>query len=89
MFKNIILKEQKEIAELLQCEVVQKVKYLGVELSPKNIDRYKNNYVKTWNKIKADMIKWNKMQLSLLGRIATIKNEHFTQKQNVKILEGD
>lgn len=73
MFKNVSAKEQQGIVELAQCEAVQKVKYLGVELSPKNIDLYRNNYVKLWNKIKMDLLRWNKLQLSLLGRIATVK----------------
>lgn len=29
--------------------------------------------MKVWNKVKTDLIRWNKMQLSLLGRIATVK----------------
>lgn len=35
MFKNITMMGQKEIAELIQCEIVQKIKYWGVELSLK------------------------------------------------------
>lgn len=63
--------EQKEIANLTKCEIVQKIKYLGIELMNKNIDLYQNNYLKVWNKFQEDMIKWNK--LKLLGRIAVIK----------------
>lgn len=41
-------------------------------VSGKNVDLYKNNYVKLWDKIK-DLIIWNRFGLSLLGRIVLIK----------------
>lgn len=56
-----------------RCEVVHKVKYLGIDLSNKNIDLFKNNYEKTWRKIKEDLLKWNNQNLSVLGSIATVK----------------
>lgn len=55
------------------CEVAQKVKYLGVELTNKNLRLLKNKYEKMWKKIDEDLIKWNQQNLLLLGRIATIK----------------
>lgn len=71
--KNIEKEEQEEIVKLTQCEAVQTVKYLKVDLTNKNIDIYKNNYIKLWNKIKKDMVRWNSLNLSFLGRIAVIK----------------
>lgn len=58
---------------MTKCEVVHKVKYLGIDLTNKNIDLYKNNYEKIWRIIKEHMLKWNKQNMSLMGRIATIK----------------
>lgn len=53
--------------------MVQKTKYLGVELTMRNIDLYKNNYEKLEKQVEKDLIKWNKLKLSLLGRISVIK----------------
>lgn len=71
--KNIRREEQWEIQGISRCEIVQKVKYMGVDLTNKNIDLLKNNYEKLGKKINEDLLKWNQLNLSLLGRIATIK----------------
>lgn len=55
-----------------ECEVAHKVKYLGIDLTNKNINIFKNNYEKLWKKIKEDLV-WNQQKLSLMGSIATIK----------------
>lgn len=73
LFKDIGGKEQEEIGKMSNCEVAQKVKYLGIDLTSKNIDIFKNNYEKLWRRIKEDLILWNHQKLSLMGRIATIK----------------
>lgn len=59
LLKNIQKKEQADIQKLSGCIVAQKVKYLGIDLTNKNIDLLKNNYLKVWEKIKEDTIKWN------------------------------
>lgn len=41
LMKNIRKKEQDEVANMIQCEVVQKIKYLGIDLINKNIDLFK------------------------------------------------
>lgn len=64
---------EEKIEKMTGCEVVNKVKYLGIGLTNKNIDLFKNNYEKNWKRIKEDMLNWNKHNLSLFGRIATIK----------------
>lgn len=56
--------------------MVHKTKYLGMELTMKNIDLYQNNYEKLWKQIKKD-IKWNKLSLSMLGKISVIKMNVF------------
>lgn len=50
--KNIRKYEQEIIEKRSECEVAQKIKYLGIELNSKNIDLFKNNYIKTQKKIK-------------------------------------
>lgn len=65
--------EKEKIQERSGCKVVNKVKYLGVEITNKNIDLLNNNNGKLWKDVKKDLLKWNKLKLSLLGRIATIK----------------
>lgn len=37
---------------------------------------FQNNY-KTWNEFKKDVLRWNKLILSLSGRISEIKNGVF------------
>lgn len=34
---------------------------------------FQHNYVKTWNEIKNNMSRWDKVQLLLLGRISVMK----------------
>lgn len=46
MCKNMTNTRQKESSSLTGCEIVDKVRYLGVNLTMKNIDFFKNNYVK-------------------------------------------
>uniref|UniRef100_A0A670IRT8 Reverse transcriptase domain-containing protein n=1 Tax=Podarcis muralis TaxID=64176 RepID=A0A670IRT8_PODMU len=62
-----IMQQQTEI------EVVKKVKYLGIWLTSKNIDLFKNNYEPVWNGIRKDLEVWGRMKLSFWGRISTIK----------------
>lgn len=73
LLKNIKKNESIQIQEISKCEVTQKAKYLGVYLTGKNVDLFKNNYEKVWKEIKSDLEKWNQQYLSLLGRISLIK----------------
>lgn len=52
---------------------MDKVKYLGIKLRNKNIDLMKNNYEELWKEMKKDLIRWNSLNLSLLGRISSVK----------------
>lgn len=58
--------KQEELNKSTKCEVVNKTKYLGVN----NEEKY---YLKIIEKlgiqIDKDMIKWNSLNLSLMGRI--------------------
>uniref|UniRef100_A0A670IBL2 Reverse transcriptase domain-containing protein n=1 Tax=Podarcis muralis TaxID=64176 RepID=A0A670IBL2_PODMU len=75
--KMIVKNMEQNMIELMQqqteIEVVKKVKYLGIWLSPKNIDLYQNNYVPIWKGIKKDLEVWSRMKLSFWGRISTVK----------------
>lgn len=44
MYKNVGKEEEKEIQILTGCEVVDKIKYLGIYISKKLIELFKNNY---------------------------------------------
>lgn len=52
MCKNMTNAQKLKLSEISQCEVVQKVRYLGIEMMMKNIDLYKNNYEKIWKQKK-------------------------------------
>uniref|UniRef100_A0A803T1R0 Reverse transcriptase domain-containing protein n=1 Tax=Anolis carolinensis TaxID=28377 RepID=A0A803T1R0_ANOCA len=66
-------KEKEELSQKTGIEIALQAKYLGINITMNNKDLYKNNYEKTWNKIKNDLKKWMNLDISLLGRIATIK----------------
>uniref|UniRef100_A0A670J1I6 Reverse transcriptase domain-containing protein n=1 Tax=Podarcis muralis TaxID=64176 RepID=A0A670J1I6_PODMU len=61
------------IQQQTQIEVAKKVKYLGIWVTSKNIDLYKNNYDPVWNEIRKDLEVWGRLKLSFWGRINTIK----------------
>lgn len=69
MGKNMKKLKQEELSRKVGCEITTKVKYLGINMTMKNLDLYKNNY----ETIRADLEKWKILKLSLLGRIALIK----------------
>lgn len=73
MSKNLTKEKSKCLEEISECEVVHKTRYLGIKVTMKNIDFFKNNYEKLWLQLNKDLIKWNKLSLSLLGCVATIK----------------
>lgn len=71
--KNMTLRRMDELAAVTECEIVKKFKYLGIEVTQKNLDLFSNNYEKLWLKIEKDLVKWKSLKLSLLGRVALIK----------------
>uniref|UniRef100_A0A670J9P8 Reverse transcriptase domain-containing protein n=1 Tax=Podarcis muralis TaxID=64176 RepID=A0A670J9P8_PODMU len=73
MAKNIDQRTIEIIQEQSQIQVVKKIKYLGIWLTPKNIDLYKNNYEPVWREIRKDLEIWGRLKLSFWGRINTIK----------------
>uniref|UniRef100_G1KWN3 Reverse transcriptase domain-containing protein n=1 Tax=Anolis carolinensis TaxID=28377 RepID=G1KWN3_ANOCA len=73
MTKNISRKRQEELESMIGIKVTNKIKYLGIVITPKNAQLLKNNYEEKWREIKKDMESWKQLNLSLLGRISTVK----------------
>uniref|UniRef100_A0A670ZAD8 Reverse transcriptase domain-containing protein n=1 Tax=Pseudonaja textilis TaxID=8673 RepID=A0A670ZAD8_PSETE len=71
--KNLTENQRKELEKTMGIQATKKVKYLGIWLTPHSKSLKENNYDKLLQQIKKDLESWNKLQLSLLGRIATIK----------------
>uniref|UniRef100_A0A803TGJ8 Reverse transcriptase domain-containing protein n=1 Tax=Anolis carolinensis TaxID=28377 RepID=A0A803TGJ8_ANOCA len=71
--KNLSKNGQDKIKELTGIQVTNKLKYLGITITPKNAQLLKNNYETKWKEVKKDMENWKHLNLSLMGRIATIK----------------
>lgn len=59
--KNMTKKQKGNLMEITQCEVTNKVKYLGINITANNIDLYKNNYEPMWKKMEEDLAKWKKL----------------------------
>uniref|UniRef100_A0A670Z1A6 Reverse transcriptase domain-containing protein n=1 Tax=Pseudonaja textilis TaxID=8673 RepID=A0A670Z1A6_PSETE len=71
--KNMLLRQREELADLLKIQVMNKVKYLGIYLTSRCTTLKENNYIKLKQQIALDLKKWENLQLSLIGRISTIK----------------
>uniref|UniRef100_A0A670JC67 Reverse transcriptase domain-containing protein n=2 Tax=Podarcis muralis TaxID=64176 RepID=A0A670JC67_PODMU len=71
--KNLTPTETEGFQRETELNVVKKVKYLGINLSSKNLNLFKDNYEKCWLEVKKDLEIWSRLKLSLLGRIAAIK----------------
>uniref|UniRef100_A0A670JMH3 Reverse transcriptase domain-containing protein n=1 Tax=Podarcis muralis TaxID=64176 RepID=A0A670JMH3_PODMU len=71
--KNMEKTEMEILQQKTGIEIAKKVKYLGIWLTPKNIDLFQNNYVSVWKGIKKDLEIWNRLKLSFWGRISMIK----------------
>lgn len=51
----------------------KRVKYLGIQLTNRTSTIMEDNYLKLLREIQKDLEKWEKLQLSMMGRITTIK----------------
>uniref|UniRef100_A0A670K332 Reverse transcriptase domain-containing protein n=1 Tax=Podarcis muralis TaxID=64176 RepID=A0A670K332_PODMU len=71
--KNLDQDKIQLLQQQTEIEVVNKVKYLGLWLTNKNIDLYQNNYIPVWNEIKKNLEIWARMKLSFWGRISMVK----------------
>uniref|UniRef100_A0A670K2L6 Reverse transcriptase domain-containing protein n=1 Tax=Podarcis muralis TaxID=64176 RepID=A0A670K2L6_PODMU len=92
MVKNMDTEVIEELQQQMEIEVVKKVKYLGIWVTPKNIDLFKNNYETVWKGIKKDLETWGKLKISFWGRIATIKMSVLPKMlflfQNIPVVKG-
>uniref|UniRef100_A0A670HPA6 Reverse transcriptase domain-containing protein n=1 Tax=Podarcis muralis TaxID=64176 RepID=A0A670HPA6_PODMU len=90
--KNMHVDQIEELQRVTEIEVSKKVKYLGVWVTSKNIDLFKNNYETTWKGIKKDIEIWSRLKLSFWGRIATIKMSVLPRIlfyfQNIPVIKG-
>uniref|UniRef100_A0A670XUF9 Reverse transcriptase domain-containing protein n=1 Tax=Pseudonaja textilis TaxID=8673 RepID=A0A670XUF9_PSETE len=71
--KNMLSRQKEELADLLKIQVTNKIKYLGIYLTARCSTLKENNYIKLKQQIVLDLAKWENLQLSLIGRISTIK----------------
>lgn len=71
--KKLQINKQKDLQKITGCEIMNKVKYLGIVLTMKTLDLFKNNYEKMWDDIQKELERWRNLKLSFLGRIASIK----------------
>uniref|UniRef100_A0A670IQP0 Reverse transcriptase domain-containing protein n=1 Tax=Podarcis muralis TaxID=64176 RepID=A0A670IQP0_PODMU len=90
--KNMDTRATEELQQQTEIEVTKKVKYLGVWVTPRNIDLLKNNYEPVWKGIKKDLEVWGKLQMSFWGRIAIIKMNVLPRMlflfQNIPVIKG-
>lgn len=75
LFKNVSKEWINQIKQTTECEIVTKIKYLGIILTNKNLDLFKNNYEKLWIKIDKELDHWGKLNLSFMGKIAAVKRQ--------------
>lgn len=54
--------KQKVLEHLTGCEVTNKLKYLGINLTMKNLDLFKNNYEIAWKGIQSDLKRWENLK---------------------------
>lgn len=71
--KNLSPTQEEELNHISGIQCVTKVKYLGIIFTNRITSLYEDNYGRILEEIERDLKKWENLQLSLLGRIATIK----------------
>ncbi|KAK9411286.1 hypothetical protein NXF25_002461 [Crotalus adamanteus] len=71
--KNLTTNQKKELEKEMDLQIVKKIKHLGIWLTARCSSLKEDNYKVLVQQIKKDLEKWGRLQLSLLGRIATIK----------------
>uniref|UniRef100_A0A2D4F0Q1 Reverse transcriptase domain-containing protein n=2 Tax=Micrurus corallinus TaxID=54390 RepID=A0A2D4F0Q1_MICCO len=71
--KNMRANRKKELEEVLGIQTVNKIKHLGIYITSRCSALKEDNYLKLKQQIATDLIKWENLQLSLIGRISTIK----------------
>lgn len=67
------IKDQIKLMNKMGFKIETKVKYLGITMINTKCMLFQNNHVKTWNEVKKDVLRWEKLPFLLLGRISMIK----------------
>lgn len=67
--KNMLTKRINQLRGLTECEIEDKAKYLGIVITSKNLDLFRNNYKKLWGTLDISFKTWQKLNLSFFGRI--------------------
>lgn len=73
MMKNMNEQQKKYLQEESGLEIVNKIRYLGIQTTMKNINLFEENYNKLWKQIKKDLEIWHRLKLSFWGKISAIK----------------
>lgn len=73
LVKNMNQEQTDELTKKAQIQATSKIKHLGIHLTNSISALVKDNYEKLLREIEKDLNLWNNLQLSILGRIATVK----------------
>lgn len=73
LVKNMNQEQIDDLTKKVQIQVTSKIKYLGVHLTNRTSSLFKDNYEKLLKEVDKDIEVWDKLQLSILGHIATVK----------------
>ena len=65
--------EQHKLIERTNFQEEKRIKYLGIQITKKMSTLFKDNYMKLIKEIQINLERWDKLQLLLMERIATIK----------------
>ena len=65
--------EQQMLVEKTNFQEEKSVRYFGIQVTKKTSTLFKDNYMRLMKEIQNNLERWDKSQLLLMGRIATIK----------------
>ena len=71
--KNIREQDRRKLVEKTNFQEEKRIRYLRIQITKKMSTLFEDNYIKLIKKIQNNLERWDKLQLSLLGRIVTIK----------------
>lgn len=58
MVKNMNELEKMNLEKTSGLQIVKKIKYLGIYITMKNINLFKDNYIRTWKEIRNQLEIW-------------------------------
>lgn len=73
LVKNLTMNHKRDQEREMGLQITKKIKYLGIWLRARCSSIKDDNYIELFQKIRKDLERWETLQLSLLGRIPTIK----------------